>query len=315
MLLANGFLRSTTPRRLAVLPGLILAVLAAVILFGPTRAASNADWQVLAVAGHAEWRQGTDGGAWQGLQVNGHLPDGAEIRTGSDGNAVVAKGLDRIEIRPGTSLVVAARQSSKGALEIDQASGSATYTVEKRPAGTFSVHTPYVVAVVKGTKFDVDVGTEATSVSVSEGRVGVSDRRGGDSVDVNPGQRATTSRGAVGVDVEAKAASSAPPAAAPNPNVAPAANADPRANVDANPGANANSDAATRGASASSPGGTKGGNANAGNASGAGNAGGRGNAGDSGSSSGGSKDAGGGSRDGSAGDDSGGRDSGNGKGR
>jgi hypothetical protein len=272
MPLATGFSRSTTPRRLAVFPGLILAALAAVILFGPTRAASDADWQVLAVAGHAEWR-GSEVriGGWQNLEVHGRVPDGAEIRTGGDGNAVVAKGLDRIEIRPGTSLVVAARQSSKGALEIDQASGSATYTVEKRPAGTFSVHTPYVVAVVKGTKFDVDVGTEATSVSVSEGRVGVSDRRGGDSVDVNPGQRATTSRGAVGVDIEAKAASGAPPAAAPNSNPAPAANANPRANVDANPGANANSNAATRGASASSPGGTKGGNANAGNASGAGN--------------------------------------------
>lgn len=298
MVLTNGLARSAPVRRLAAFSIFALAVLAALIVFGANRAVSNADWQVLAVSGEVEWRgPGTTIGGWQDVEANGHLPDGAEIRTGGNGNAVVAKGLDRIEIRPATELVVAARQSPKGALEIDQTSGSATYTVEKRPAGTFSVHTPYVVAVVKGTKFDVDITNKETSVSVSEGRVGVSDRRNGDSVDVTPGQRATSSRKATGVNVEAAAKSSKAPGT-PSPNASP--NAQGKAN--ANPNANANS--TTRGNSATAPGQSKGSNASAE---------GRGNSsGNSGGDSGGGNGGGGGSGGGSGGGNGGGGGSGGG---
>lgn len=314
MVLTHGLARSAPVRRLAAFSFFAMAVLATVILAGANRAVSNADWQVLAVSGDVEWRgAGTTIGGWQDLEANGHVPDGAEIRTGGNGNAVVAKGLDRIEIRPGTELVVAARMSPQGALEIDQTSGSATYTVEKRPAGTFSVHTPYVVAVVKGTKFDVDITNNETSVSVKEGRVGVSDRRSGDSVDVTPGQRATSSRKGPGVDVETAAKSSSKAPGTPNSNASPNAQSKAKADTNgkaqaqskanANPNANVNS--TTRGNSATAPGQTKG---NSASASGRGNSGSNGNGGGNG----GGSDAGGDSGGGDSGGDSGGGGSGGG---
>jgi hypothetical protein len=261
-----------TARRSAVAFVLFIAFMAALVVLGPTRAVSNADWMVLAASGDAEWRESAGTGAWLGLQTNGRLPDGAEVRTGASGTAVVARGLDRIEIRPGTSLVVAARGSTNAALEIDQTSGSATYTVEKRPAGTFSVHTPYVVAVVKGTKFDVDVTAQETGVSVAEGRVGVSDRRNGASVDVTPGQRARSSSAAAGIAVEATSSSSAVPGAAPNPNAKPNENA--KAKATENSAAPGNSGSASgKGSAGGNSGGNAGGNS-AGDAGG--NAGGKG---------------------------------------
>jgi hypothetical protein len=280
---------------------MLCAVTVAFVLFGAGRAASNADWLVLAVAGEAEWRDVPGQGDWQALQAKGHVPDGAEIRTGSDGNAVVAQGLDRVEIRSGTALVVAARASGRDRMEIDQTSGSATYTVEKRPAGTFSVHTPYVVAVVKGTKFDVDISSEETSVSVREGRVGVSDRRGGDSVDVTPGQRATTSSKAAGVGVD-NVSSSTP---APNSNAKASAAMD---GATAAPGGSQAGSGSGSGGSASGSGGGSGGGDSGGG-------GGGGGAGDSGGGGGGGGDSGGGGGGGdSGGGGGGGGDSGGGGG-
>jgi hypothetical protein len=153
-------------RYAAIACGLVAVLLIIMVgLVTPVRAVSETAWSVLAVSGDASWRPAAVRvGGWQELQANARIPDGAEIRTGGNGSAVVAKSLDRIEIRANTSVVVAASVSSN-ATQMYQSSGSATYTVEKRPAGTFSVRTPYVLAVVKGTKFDVDITNRETSVS------------------------------------------------------------------------------------------------------------------------------------------------------
>ena len=53
------------------------------------------------------------------------------------------------------------------------------------------VLTPYLVAVVNGTKFNVTVGRNSAEVSVQEGRVAVRALRSGRYVDVSAGQKAT----------------------------------------------------------------------------------------------------------------------------
>ncbi|WP_299620938.1 FecR domain-containing protein [Pelagibius sp.] len=203
-------------RQIVILTGVLLFAFAVAALIRPEPAVSGSDWTVLATQGEAKWREDAGQGTWRHLTRNARLPDGSEIRTGSDGRAVVAKGLDRIEIRAESTLVVAARVTARGATEVDQSRGSATYTIEKRPAGTFSVRTPYVVAVVKGTQFSVDIGEEETNVSVDEGRVSVSDQRSRDSVDVTPGQTARASRNAAGIDVGETPAGAKPQSAVPN---------------------------------------------------------------------------------------------------
>ena len=223
-------------RQIVILAGVLLFAFAVAALVRPEQAVSGSDWTVLATQGEVKWRETAGQGNWRHLMRNARLPDGAEIRSGSDGGAVVAKGLDRIEIRADSILVVAARVTARGATEVEQSRGSATYTIEKRPAGTFSVRTPYVVAVVKGTQFSVDIGEEETNVSVDEGRVSVSDQRSRDSVDVTRGQTARASRSAAGIDVEKTPADKKARNAVPAPVPAPAATSVPNARPGSGPG-------------------------------------------------------------------------------
>src|SRR5262249_42734928 len=57
----------------------------------------------------------------------------------------------------------------------------------------FEVDTPYIVAIVKGTKFTTTVSDAGASVKVSEGVVGVSATSGGASIDLNAGGSASVS--------------------------------------------------------------------------------------------------------------------------
>jgi len=210
LIFGSAALRLIRTRQIAALAAILLCALLAATALRPTTALSGGKWTVLARSGEVLWRSEAGGGDWRALEAGARLPDGSEIRTGADGSAVVARGLDRIELRASTSVVVAARVTGAGVTETDQASGLAIYTVEKRPSGSFAVRTPYVVAAVKGTQFSVDVGESETEVSVSEGRVSVADTRSGESRDVAAGQKARASRERAGVEVEA--GSAGPPA-------------------------------------------------------------------------------------------------------
>ena len=76
---------------------------------------------------------------------------------------------------------------------IKQQAGQIELEVEKQNVKHFSVETPFLAAVVKGTHFTVRVASRAASVSVNRGMVSVSDHRSGQSADITPGQRAAVS--------------------------------------------------------------------------------------------------------------------------
>lgn len=57
-----------------------------------------------------------------------------------------------------------------------------------RPGATFQILTPRAVASVRGTRWAVDAGTDATSVFVERGVVAVGRRAGGDAVTLQAGE-------------------------------------------------------------------------------------------------------------------------------
>ena len=71
---------------------------------------------------------------------------------------------------------------------IDQWAGSIVLTVAKRNYVHFEVDTPYLAAVVRGTRFRVTVNKDAASVNVLRGQVEVTDFKSGQFVIVKPGQ-------------------------------------------------------------------------------------------------------------------------------
>jgi len=116
---------------------------------------------------------------------------GATVRTGNNGKVLLVRAAESVFIGPYTVAAIAAHPTNGLETTVLLQSGQAQLSVRKRNTVHFSVETPYLVAVVKGTKFSVTVRRNSAEVSVQEGRVAVRALRSGRYVDVSAGQKAT----------------------------------------------------------------------------------------------------------------------------
>lgn len=94
-------------------------------------------------------------------------------------------------VGPGTVVTIPG-DNIFGFTTIVQWAGEVAFDVEKRNVRHFEVDTPYLAAVVKGTRFIVRVGRSGARVSVSHGLVGVANSTG-QRTEVLPGQAAEVS--------------------------------------------------------------------------------------------------------------------------
>ncbi|MGK2740956.1 FecR domain-containing protein [Tepidicaulis sp. LMO-SS28] len=118
------------------------------------------------------------------------LPPGSVVETGSTGRAVLSRGEEVIVVSPNSSISISP-ESARGMLtSILQRVGTILLTVDKKDRQHFEVETPYLAAVVKGTKFSVSVDGAGAAVHVMEGAVEVIDLDTGDVGVVRPGQTA-----------------------------------------------------------------------------------------------------------------------------
>ena len=198
--------------------------------FADATTTTAAEWSVREASGTVRARSTDDPAApWARIATGDAVGAASVVETGADGRAVLVRGEDVIRLAADSQIEVVAPDRDGVSTRILQRSGSAFFEVETRPTWQFQVETPYLVALVKGTRFGVDVTSAGASVSVSEGRVGVSNRGGG--VDVVAGQtaRASASGGAtisVGPTASVTPATPAVPAAPAIP-AAPAASGTP----------------------------------------------------------------------------------------
>jgi hypothetical protein len=167
-----------------ILLQLVLAVLM-------TTSGFAADWVVDRVRGSAELKAG---GAWVQLARGQVVADKQTVRTGVDGHLGLARGKETIELAPGTQVLLHEGEGKMTSLE--QSSGVVTVDVERRNVQHFSVQTPFLAAVVKGTRFVVAVTSKAASVVVDRGTVQVQDSARDLVVDVVRGQSAEVGRDA-----------------------------------------------------------------------------------------------------------------------
>ena len=125
-------------------------------------------------------------------KVGMELQKGMTIATRGGARAQVARGTEIIMVGPNTTFALSRYRSNGGMTTLLQKTGQVTVDVEKRSRPHFVVETPFLAAVVKGTRFSVRVGGKSASVSVERGLVGVDDFASGDQTDLGPGQRAST---------------------------------------------------------------------------------------------------------------------------
>lgn len=126
------------------------------------------------------------------LNPNQNLRAGSTIETGDDGRVVIIRGDESIIISPRTSIALPEHRDTGMATTILQSFGTILLQVEKRAKQHFEVETPFLAAVVKGTKFTVTVDPSGAAVHVVEGAVEVMDLDTGDVGMVRPGQTAHT---------------------------------------------------------------------------------------------------------------------------
>ena len=108
-----------------------------------------------------------------------------------------------IELHQGHTVIRAAQNSrlelprSHDAAEtldrVVQSSGNVLYNVAKRPLHKLQIGTPYLVAVIKGTQFNVSVQPDSVTLSLLEGRVEVRSSKSAEVVEMESGQMAISS--------------------------------------------------------------------------------------------------------------------------
>jgi hypothetical protein len=162
--------------------------LALCFLPGQSTHAEDAAWTVSKSSGEV-WVAAA-GAEPVSLTASAMLKPGETIRTGETGRVLLSRGEETILIAPNSVVGLPTEKKDGMSTTILQKAGSILLEVEKRKENHFAVETPYLAAVVKGTQFRVTVGKSDTRVSVSQGRVEVTDFKTGEHAAVLPGQTA-----------------------------------------------------------------------------------------------------------------------------
>ncbi|WP_417709563.1 FecR domain-containing protein [Roseibium aggregatum] len=286
-------------------------------------------WSVERVSGRVmvETREGETFALKRGMTVR----KGWKLKTGG-GRVVVSRGKESFVVSPNSVVTLEPKGVLIKRMVVYQDRGQVDVDVQRRWYRHFKVETPFLAAVVKGTRFSVQVGNTTASVKVGRGVVGVHDFASGERANVGAGQAAATNPSRrVGLSVSGKTRPEVQsgPKRAPAfetrvvKNV-PASNAQARAANGINRGNGTNAHSGNNRNSGvngnSGDNGNSGNNRNSGNSNSGGNGNGNGHSGNSGNSGGnsgnGNSNAGGNGNGNSGGNGNGnGNAGGNGKGK
>ncbi len=171
--------------------GKVCAVIAALVLAGAPSLAAADDWVAEKLRGRVF---AYDGSQWQRLERGDVISDARHIQTVASGRVTFVRGEESIEIDGDTYIrIVDAVEGHR--TRVDQGYGEVTIDAERRNVQHFSVRTPYLATVVKGTRFVVRSDDFGASVEVERGRVEVSDRVHRVRTEITRGQEADVAPG------------------------------------------------------------------------------------------------------------------------
>ncbi|WP_181703409.1 FecR family protein [Chthonobacter albigriseus] len=174
-------------------------LVALALLLATSQAVLASAWTVERVTGRA-WITGS-GTEPIALKPRMTVTSGQTVATADRARVLLVQDKNRMALGPNTVISVGPTSFFSRKVRIEQQVGSIEVDVEKRRAPYFSVETPFLAAVVKGTRFTVTVSPSRASVNVDRGLVQVSDFTSGDHADLGPGQRAKTRPGTGGLSV------------------------------------------------------------------------------------------------------------------
>jgi hypothetical protein len=128
-------------------------------------------------------------GQWRDLARGDIVDDSSPIKSLDGSRVTFVRGVERIELSGATEIRIFDRVGEK-MTTVMQAYGEVTIEAERRNVQHFSVQTPYLAAIVKGTRFTVVSDDRQSNVEVSRGLVQVQDYVHEVATDIAPGQTA-----------------------------------------------------------------------------------------------------------------------------
>jgi hypothetical protein len=171
------------------------AMFALFALCGTCAAAPPADEGIYVTSVAGDVRVTMDGRARE-VKPGSVIKPPATIRTGRDGAVELRQGGTRASVASDTQVEIPALPlRGKFVEHIVQPRGNVFYDVAPRERNKLRVETPYLVAVIKGTQFNVASHPDSATVSLFEGRLEIWTPDGSDVVQLNAGEIATRSRG------------------------------------------------------------------------------------------------------------------------
>jgi len=153
-------------------------------------AADGSDWRVSDIKGNAQVKTGD---AWRTLKRGDMVEPGSQVKTGAAGRLILVRPGDSLDVAPDSEFKVpkaADASKDRPATHISQSRGTILFKITTRPENPFTVETPYLAAVIKGTTFTVSVERDDAALHVSKGAVQVASVLTGQTVLVGPGQTA-----------------------------------------------------------------------------------------------------------------------------
>ena len=211
---------------------LLQGLACAAVLVASGSVALAADWKIARLTGGA-WilAVGTEPvPAASGMVV----PKGSTVSTGRNGRVMLVNDQDAVLVGPNTLVGVPYRPDRGVSTTLVQQVGEVELAVQKRGRPHFSVQTPFLAAVVKGTEFSVVVSEHDATVRVDGGLVAVQDLRSGDRADIGAGQSATAASGGAGLSVSGTGALPEVRAGRPRKPAVPALGSGANADADGN---------------------------------------------------------------------------------
>jgi len=123
------------------------------------------------------------------VQPNSTVGLPARIVTGDDGMLGLTQAGTNITIASDSDVEIPA-EAANGQLiaRLVQRRGNVFYNVAHRDVGTLRVETPFLVAVIKGTQFNVAAQADSTTISLFQGRLEIRTPDGSDIIQLNAGE-------------------------------------------------------------------------------------------------------------------------------
>ena len=156
--------------------------------------AQDGNWMVTKVNQPAQLSGA--GEAWETLAPGMAIADGSWVRTGERGMLLLERDGESILFKPGTLAAISSGMDGRPGTTVKQRSGALLLDIITRDAPHTQVQTPYLAAVVKGTRFEVRVSKLDAELEVQRGTVEVTHIVRGERIDVTAGQNARVGNGA-----------------------------------------------------------------------------------------------------------------------